>query len=42
MWMEKKPPTISIFNNSQKIVRILPKFSQQKVEGYKFVLAKFR
>ena len=37
-----KSGTISLFNNSQKLVQILLKFSQQKVEGYEFVLAKFR
>ena len=38
----KKTPTLSIFNNSEKLVQILHKVSQQIVEGYKFVLAKFR
>ena len=41
MWM-KKLKTISLFNNSEKLVQILLEFSQQIVEGYKFVLAKFR
>ena len=40
MWMKKL--TISLFNNSKKLVQILLKFSQQIAEGYKFVLAKFR
>ena len=39
MWMKKL--TISLFNNSEKLVQILLKFSQQIVEGYEFVLAKF-
>ena len=34
--------TISIFNTSEKLVQILLEFSQQIVEGYEFVLAKFR
>ena len=33
----KKLLMISLFNNSKKLVQILLKFSQQKVEGYKFV-----
>ena len=33
--------TISLFNNSKKLVQILLKFSQQITEGYEFVLAKF-
>ena len=38
----KNTLTISLFNNSQKLnIQILLKFSQQIVEGYKFVLAKF-
>ena len=40
MWMKKN--LISLFNNSEKRVQILLKFSQQIVEGYEFVLAKFR
>ena len=38
----KKNPLISLLNNSEKHVQILLKFSQQIVEGYEFVLAKFR
>ena len=34
--------TIFLFNNSEKLVQILLEFSQQIVEGYEFVLAKFR
>ena len=42
MWM-KKLLTISLFNNSEKLtVQIHLEFSQQIVEGYEFVLAKFR
>ena len=45
MWMKKL--MISLFNNSEKLVQILLvqillEFSQQIVEGYGFVLAKFR
>ena len=40
MWM-KKTQTISLFNNSEKHVQILLKFSQQIVEGYKFIFEKF-
>ena len=40
MWM-KKLLTIYLFNNSKKLVQILIKFSQQIVEDYEFVLAKF-
>ena len=36
-----KTLTISLFNNSEKLVQILLEFSQQIVEGYEFVLAKF-
>ena len=32
---------ISLFNNSEKLAQILLEFSQQIVEGYEFVLAKF-
>ena len=39
--MDSKTLTISLFNNSEKLVQILLEFSQQIVEGYKFVLAKF-
>ena len=39
MWMKK---LISLFNNFEKLVQILLNLSQQIVEGYKFVLAKFR
>ena len=38
IWVKK----ISLFNNSEKLVQILLEFSHQIVEGYKFVLAKFR
>ena len=37
----KKTPTISLFNNYEKLVQILLEFSQQIVEGYESVLAKF-
>ena len=39
-WM-KKLLTISLVNNSKKSEQILLEFSQQIVEGYEFVLAKF-
>ena len=39
MWMNKL--TISLLNNSEKLVQILLEFSQQIVEGYEFALAKF-
>ena len=39
MWM--KTLTISLFNNSKKLVQILLDFSQQMVEDYELVLAKF-
>ena len=39
--MRMKKLMISLFNNSEKLVRILLKFSQQIVEDYEFVLAKF-
>ena len=35
--MDEKPLMISLFNNSEKLVQILLEFSQQIVEGYKFV-----
>ena len=38
----KKLLTISLFDNSEKLVQILLEFDQQIVEGYEFVLAKFR
>ena len=38
MWM-KKLQTISLFNNSEKLVQIFLELSQQIVEGYVFVLA---
>ena len=38
----KKIRTISLVINSKKLVQIILKFSQQIVEGYEFVLAKFR
>ena len=41
-YVDEKTPLISLFNNSEKRVQILLKFSQQIVEGYEFVLAKFR
>ena len=34
--------TLSLFDNSDKLVQILLEFSQQIVDGYEFVLAKFR
>ena len=40
--VDEKTPSISLFNNSEKLVQILLEFSQQIVEGYEFVLAKFR
>ena len=40
--MDEKTQTISLFNNSEKLVQILLKFSQHIVEGHEFVLAKFR
>ena len=40
MWM-KRLLTISLFNNSEKLVQILLEFSQHIVESYEFVLAKF-
>ena len=39
MWMKKI--MIFLFNNSKKLVQILLKFSQQIVEDYEFVVAKF-
>ena len=41
-YVDEKTPTISLSNNSKKLVQILIKFSQQIVERYEFVLAKFR
>ena len=41
MWM-KKLQAIALFNNSEKLVQIFLECSQAIVEGYKFVLAKFR
>ena len=40
-YVDEKTQTISLFNNSEKHVQILLKFSQQIVEGYKFILEKF-
>ena len=40
MWMKKA--TIFLFNNSEKLVQILLEFSQQRAEGYEFMLAKYR
>ena len=40
-YVDAKTQTISLFNNSEKLVLILLEFSQQIVEGYEFVLAKF-
>ena len=40
--VDEKTLTISLFNNFEKLVQILLEFSQQIVEGYEFVLAKFR
>ena len=42
MYVDEKTETISLFNNSEKLVQILLEFNQQIVEGYEFVLAKFR
>ena len=39
--VDEKTPTISLFSNSKKLVQILLEFSQQIVEVYEFVLAKF-
>ena len=41
-YVDGKIPTISLFNNSKKLVHILVEFDQQIVEGYEFVLANFR
>ena len=41
-YVGEKTHTISFFNNSKKLQQILLEFSQQIVEGYEFVLAKFR
>ena len=40
MWI--KNSNDSVFKNSEKLVQILLEFGQQIVEGYEFVLAKFR
>ena len=37
----KTTQTISLFNNSMKLVEILLQFNQWVVEGYEFVFAKF-
>ena len=41
-YVDEKNQTISLFNNSEKLVEILLEFSQQIGEDYEFVLAKFR
>ena len=41
-YVDEKLLTIPLWNNSEKLVQILLEFSQQKIEGYKFVLVKFR
>ena len=41
-YVDENTPTISLSNNSKKLVQILIKFIQQIVERYEFVLAKFR
>ena len=41
-YVEEKNSTISLLNNSEKLVQILLEFSQQIVEGYELVLARFR
>ena len=41
-YVDEKTLMISLCNNSKKFVQILLKFSQQIVEGFKFVLVKFR
>ena len=40
-YVDEKPLTVSLFNNSEKLVQILLEFSQQIVKGYEFVLAIF-
>ena len=40
--LDDKTPMISLLNNSEKLVQILLDFSQQIVQGYEFVLTKFR
>ena len=40
-YVDEKTLMIYLLNNSKKLVQILLEFSQQIVEGYEFVLAKF-